>query len=349
MALRPFMTQGVVPQTLLNSFTAGNAPQGGVAMTAPMTPRTMAAPAAPAPAATQGPDSLAEMTRLLSGDLSGSLSSGDKLLALSGLLRSATRSGRRAGITPQQVIGQLQQQKVAEVQNRLQVEQLRMAEAQRRQQITDTVEFAKTLPESKQKAFLALPVEKRVERMDTEAFRQQQWVGTFVDDKGKTRNRYLDGTTELADYSLPSETIIETYDVNGDGVNERVVLDKITKLPMQKADGTTMFYPLGMSPAEIAADIDRDLSRSVTIRGQNISAARGGGGGGGGGKSRNVPREIFNSLGQRVLAEFDPVTRKDYVPGTNTVVQRGVTPATGWSALNQGNPGGKPLFTPGPR
>ena len=67
----------------------------------------------------QGPDSLAEFTRLLGGDLSGSLTGGDKLLALSALMRSATRSGRRAGLTPQQVMGQLQQQKVAELQNRM--------------------------------------------------------------------------------------------------------------------------------------------------------------------------------------------------------------------------------------
>jgi hypothetical protein len=148
MALRPFMTQGVVPQTLLNSFTAGNAPQGGVAMTAPMTPRTMAAPAA---AATQGPDSLAQMTRLLGGDLSGSLTSGDKLLALSGLLRSATRSGRRAGITPQQVIGQLQQQKLAELQNRMAVEQMQTARTQQQEQRRLRSEFLATLPEQERR------------------------------------------------------------------------------------------------------------------------------------------------------------------------------------------------------
>jgi hypothetical protein len=296
--------------------------------------------------APKGPDSLAEMTRLLSGDLSGSLTSGDKLLALSGLLRSATRSGRRAGLTPQQVISDLQRQKVGEVQNRLAIEQLRMAETQRRQQIADTVEYAKTLPASKQKAFLALPVEKRVERMETEEFRQRQWVGTFVDDQGRTLNRFLDGTTEVAEYKLPPETIIETYDVNGDGVNERVVLDKITKLPMRKADGATMFYPLGMSPAEIAADIDRDLSRAVTIRGQNISAA---GGGGGGGRKRNAPAEIYDTSGNRVLAEFDPDSRQYYVHGTNTVVQRGVTPATGLDRLLQVGEKRGPLFTPGGR
>lgn len=310
----------ILPQGLLDAFTSGNAPQEDIRITSGSP--VMAPPAAGMPAAdTEQANRLAEMTRLLGGDLSGSLTSGDKLLALSGLLRSATRSGRRAGLSPEKVIGDIRQQKLAELQSRLTVEQMRAQMAQRQQQVADTVEYAKTLPEDKRKAFLALPVEKRVERMETEEFRQRQWVGTFVDDQGRTLNRFLDGTTEVAEYKLPPETTIETYDVNGDGVNERVVLDKITRLPLKKKDGTDMFYPLGMSPAEIAADIDRDLSRAVTIRGQNISAARDGGGG-----KRNAPAEIFDVSGKRVLAEFDPGSRQYYVPGTMTVIRRGVTP-----------------------
>lgn len=81
----------------------------------------------------QSPDSLTELTRLMSGDLSGSLTGGDKLLALSGLLRSATRSGRRAGLTPEQVISGLQQRKVAEVQNRMAIEQMRAQRARAQQ------------------------------------------------------------------------------------------------------------------------------------------------------------------------------------------------------------------------
>jgi hypothetical protein len=100
----------------------------------------------------QTPDTLAEMTRLLGGDLSGSLTSGDKLLALSGLLRSATRSGRRAGITPQQVIGQLQQQKLAELQNRVAVEQAQTARTQQQQQRQFRAQFLATLPEQERRA-----------------------------------------------------------------------------------------------------------------------------------------------------------------------------------------------------
>lgn len=86
--------------------------------------------ASPAPQAAAGPDSLTQMLNLLGGDLS-ELSTGDKLMALSGLLRSATRSGRRAGLTPQQVLGQVQQQQLGQLQGRMQVEQLRREAAAR--------------------------------------------------------------------------------------------------------------------------------------------------------------------------------------------------------------------------
>lgn len=98
------------------------------------------------------PDTLAEMTRLLGGDLSGSLTSGDKLLALSGLLRSATRSGRRAGLTPEQVIGGIRQQKLAELQNRMAVEQAQTARTQQQQQRQFREQFLATLPEQERRA-----------------------------------------------------------------------------------------------------------------------------------------------------------------------------------------------------
>lgn len=107
----------------------------------------------------QGPNSLAEFTRLLGGDLSGSLTGGDKLLALSALMRSATRSGRRAGLTPQQVMGQLQQQKVAEVQNRMAVEQMRAKMAQEQRQEQAMAQFVSTLPAELQARFPALDAE----------------------------------------------------------------------------------------------------------------------------------------------------------------------------------------------
>ena len=312
MALLPFMSSG------LTNAAAGASEDAALTGT---------------PSVAQGPDNLAQLTKLLGGDLSGSLTGGDKLLALAALMRSATRSGRRAGLTPQQVMGQLQQQKVAELQNRLTVEQMRAKMAQEQQQIADTVEYANTLPESKRKAFLSLPVEKRVERMETEEFRQRQWVGTFTDANGVTMNRFLDGSFEPAGYDLPPDIEIDTYDSNGDGVAERVVLNKITREIIETR-------PLGETPNQIAAGLraDRRLEISQQIANRPPS---------GGGK-RNTPAEIYDLSGNRVLAEFDPNARQYYVPGTMTVIKRGVTPPG--SDLERRLAAGrerKPLLDPG--
>ena len=99
------------------------------------------------------PQSLNDLTRLtqvMGGDLSGSLTGGDKLLALAALMRSATRSGRRAGLTPQQVMGQLQQQQVAELQNRMALQQM-----QQQKQFRD--QFLATLPENERQFARILP------------------------------------------------------------------------------------------------------------------------------------------------------------------------------------------------
>lgn len=75
-----------------------------------------------------GMTDLEQLTKLMQGNLTGSLSSGDKLMALSGLLGSVARGSRT---TPQEVMAQLQQQKINEVQGRLQLEQLRKQAAER--------------------------------------------------------------------------------------------------------------------------------------------------------------------------------------------------------------------------
>jgi hypothetical protein len=71
-----------------------------------------------------------QMAQIMQGNLSGQLSGGDKLLALSSLLRSVSR-GRTQ--TPDQVFQNLQQQKLQEVQGRLQIDQLRKQAEQQAQ------------------------------------------------------------------------------------------------------------------------------------------------------------------------------------------------------------------------
>lgn len=71
-----------------------------------------------------------KMAQIMQGNLSGQLSGSDKLLALSSLLRSVSR-GRTQ--TPEQVLQNIQQQKLQEVQGRIQIDQLRKQAEQQAQ------------------------------------------------------------------------------------------------------------------------------------------------------------------------------------------------------------------------
>lgn len=61
---------------------------------------------------------------LASGDISGSLSGGDKLIALGALLKSVSRGSKT---TPQEVMQNLQASKLQEMQNKIQLQQLKAA------------------------------------------------------------------------------------------------------------------------------------------------------------------------------------------------------------------------------
>ena len=192
MAINPMMLPQIVGMM--------GAQQPQPQMQQPMTPQ-MQQPQA------QGPDSLAEFTRLLGGDLSGSLTGGDKLLALSALMRSATRSGRRAGLTPQQVMGQLQQQKVTELQNRMAVEQMRakMAQEQRQQQFLS--KYSEALPEDMRGLLQTLSPDEAMKVASQEITRPKQVFQTKRDPQsGKMLIVFSDGTRQLTDVELPRNT-----------------------------------------------------------------------------------------------------------------------------------------------
>jgi hypothetical protein len=63
-----------------------------------------------------------KLAQVMGGNLSGTLTSADKLMGLSALLKSVSRGSKT---TPQEAIAQLQQQKSAELQNRLTIDQAR--------------------------------------------------------------------------------------------------------------------------------------------------------------------------------------------------------------------------------
>jgi hypothetical protein len=236
-------------------------------MQQPMAPQQMQQPQQ------QTPDSLADFTRLLSGDLSGSLSSGDKLLALSGLLNSATRSGRRAGLTPQQVIGDLQKQKVAEMQNRMAVEQLRAQEAQRQQQEQAMSSFVSTLSQEKQALFPGLDAEGKSAMLKEHLSPQPFQI---VKSGGENFMVFRDKSRVKLD--IPPDVETEKIDTG----------DKI--LIVDKNSGETLReYDMKMSPAQVATN---EVARgNLAIR--QAEFRRGpSGGSGGGGRSSKQPVQI---------------------------------------------------------
>jgi hypothetical protein len=75
----------------------------------------------PMPSATPLTDA-EKLAQVMGGNLSGTLTGADKLMGLSALLKSVSRGSQTS---PQQAIAQLQQQKSAELQNRITIDQAR--------------------------------------------------------------------------------------------------------------------------------------------------------------------------------------------------------------------------------
>jgi hypothetical protein len=78
------------------------------------------------------------LTRLAGGDISGSLSGGEKLIALGALLKSVSRGSKTS---PQEVLQNLQQSKLQEMQTKIQLAQIK-AEQQRKAQLKPIYEQA---------------------------------------------------------------------------------------------------------------------------------------------------------------------------------------------------------------
>jgi len=81
-------------------------------------------------AGAQSPDLTNRLLQIMSGNLAGTLSGGEKLSALGALLKSVSRGSQSS---PQQVMQSIQQQKLQETQGALQIQELRK-QAQRQAQ-----------------------------------------------------------------------------------------------------------------------------------------------------------------------------------------------------------------------
>lgn len=130
-----------------------------------------------------------KLAQVMGGNLSGTLTGADKLMGLSALLKSVSRGSQT---TPQQAIAQLQQQKSAELQNRLTIDQARKnAERQAQLQTVKTQyvsELQKTNPQLARA--VQLMSADNFEKLIIEQNKAQDPTRLAFDPLGRPRNPY---------------------------------------------------------------------------------------------------------------------------------------------------------------
>ncbi len=170
-----------------------------------------------------------QLAQIMQGNLAGQLSGSDKLMALSALLRSVSR-GRTQN--PEQVFQGIQQQKMQEVQGRLQLDQLRKAAERKAQLDALKAEYIANAPNAQAARELQLMNEDDFSAFLRERNKPQgmgQWsesLGRFIPTgvpvptrsgrvNGKRVDQYSDGSTRVYE----ANGSYKTYDVRGDPVN----------------------------------------------------------------------------------------------------------------------------------
>lgn len=243
-------------------FPAGM--QGLMPTTQPITPSVTPQPASPQEAY------LENMRKIAQGDLRSVLTGGDRLMALSGLLKSVARGSRT---TPQEAMAQVQQTAANRVNTQMQLAQLE-ANAQREKQQREFVkQFASTVPEAKRGVLENADPAEAFKLVQEEVFRPKQVFQTKRDpESGMMRVLYQDGTSQLTDIKLPANT--EDRDVGG----AIQVVDKDTGRIIQT-------IPKTMAPGEAA----RLSLAQQQFRAQQARASSGGGSGGSAGRVQLVP------------------------------------------------------------
>lgn len=115
--------------------------------------------AAPTVAATGGTDLTNRLLQIMGGNLSGTLTGGEKLSALGALLKSVSRGSQTS---PQDVMRSIQQQKLQEVQGALQIQELRKQAMQQAQTEAGLQAYAARLPDDQRAVFDRLPLEEKI-------------------------------------------------------------------------------------------------------------------------------------------------------------------------------------------
>lgn len=185
---------------------------------------------------------LQDMQKLLAGDLSTSLTGGEKLATLGALLKSAARGSQTS---PQDVIAQARQMAQNRTATQLQLAQLQAKAEQEQKQKAFIAQYSSTMPEDKRSILQNMDTAEAFKTVSTEAFRPKQVQQIVRDAEGNTRITYQDGTSQVADWKLPAKT--EYKDIG----DKLVLVDSDSGKPVMDANGNQQSLPKNLSPYEV--------------------------------------------------------------------------------------------------
>ena len=113
-------------------------------------------------------DLTSRLLQIMSGNLGGTLTGGEKLSALGALLKSVSRGSQTS---PQDVVRGIQQQKMAEVQGALQIQELRKAAAEKAQYEALRNRLAENEKDPQRKAFIQIASPKALDQIAAQQFK----------------------------------------------------------------------------------------------------------------------------------------------------------------------------------
>lgn len=262
---------------------------------------------------------LDNIRKIAQGDLSSALTGGDKLIALSGLLRSVARGSRT---TPQEAMAQVQQAALGRASTQMQLAQLQAAAEAKAKREATLAAFANTLPEEKRQTFLALPAEEQ-NKMLSENVNPTPFQMKEVN--GKTYMVFRSGDKKEIDLPTDVKGVFQEIDYNKDGIAEKVFVDERTGQPILNAQGQPLIYGLGMTPAQRDASARGWADYGLDVK--KFNRGDGAGGGSGGGKEQQIWVGGTGGKPVKTLAYRDkssPTGWRQY--GTNMVVRRMPSP-----------------------
>ena len=255
---------------------------------------------------------LDNIRKIAQGDLSSALTGGDKLIALSGLLRSVARGSRT---TPQEAMAQVQQAALGRASTQMQLAQLEAAQAARLKQQMDAKAFSETIKDpAKRQTFLALPPEEQVKRMAK--FTEDATPFGTKEANGKTFMIMSDqSTVELS--GIPEDVKGEwrSYDINGDGIAEDVFTNTRTGKPIMNENQQALFVSPGMTAAQKDASV-----RGWAAYGLDLKRFRRGDGAGDSSGLLPEPKEVELN-GKKIMMQWDKKSQR-YVPFTQQNISK---------------------------